>query len=196
LLTLIDDQKDRATDWEIATLLRGLRRSYRLPASGGPLLLRIARSKKRNWYVRQQAISCIGWFQLRAEARTLVASFDGEWDDEVRRSILPLSYLLDPAFENAWLGDLARDESPRVARMANFLLALRTDRDLAAQHLRRFLSPDEVFLVDNAWRLYQIRQNPEPAVKTQLSATLARFAPNRSPSVRAHLRALSVDRTR
>jgi len=189
LLCLIDEQKDRATDWELATLLRGLRRSHRLPAVGTPLLLSIARAKKRNWYVRQQAACCIGWFQLRTEARTLVASFEREGDDEVRRSLVPLSYLLDPAFETLWLGDLARDESPRVSRMANFLLALRTDRELAARHLRRFYSPDEVFLVDNVWRLYQIRHNP--AVAVQLAATLTRFGPITNLAVRAHIRCLS-----
>lgn len=122
LARLIDERREKATDWEVALLLRSLRQAHRLPTFGVNLISSISRSRRCNWYVRQQAICGIGWFSLERSLRSLVLGFEHEWDDEVKRAIVAQSFLLDSAFEVAWLTELARTEPVSVSRMANFLL--------------------------------------------------------------------------
>lgn len=191
LLEILDRRRDVATDWELAMMLRTFRRARILPPGAGSILLELATRKSRNWYVRQQAICCIGWFRLERQARTLIAACDREWDDEVRRSIVTLSFLLDVGVERNWLAECARDLSQPVSRMANFLLALRSDAALASEHIKRFSSPNEIFMVDNAWRLYHSRLNQEPGVQARFARALQRLETlAANPHVRAHIEVL------
>jgi hypothetical protein len=128
----------------------------------------LAQSKNTNWYVRQQAILTLGWFSLSREIRQLSAILFTEWDEEVRRAILPVLCLLPPSEENLLVSRASRDESPKVSRMANFLLTLRDDATLAQASLKQFIKPNEIFFCDNFWKLYQIKRNPERNTRDML----------------------------
>jgi hypothetical protein len=68
----------------------------------------------------------------------------------------------------------ARDLSPKVSRMANFLRNLRRDPAVAQPMLKQFYGPNEAFFADNFWKLYQVRWVPEAGTKEMAKKTLER----------------------
>ena len=151
----------------------------------------MAHLKSENWYVRQQAILSIGWFHLAPEANGLLKVLFTEWDEEVRRSIATLSFM-SPNTEVVVLEQVARDLSPKVSRMGNFLLRLREDHDLARFNLKKFREPNKVFFVDGYWRLYQIARNPDNGVQRQLADIITRTDSQPwGQFAKRHIRALS-----
>jgi len=175
--TMLERQRRTATDWELAQFLRVFRRMKHLPSDGAAVLRFFSHSKTANWYVRQQAILAIGWFSLKAEAQGLARILDTEWDDEVRRSILTILFLLPHDEERRIIRRAARDLSPKVSRMANFLLQLRKDPLIAQQMLKQFYGPNEQFFGDNFWKLYQVRWVRDAATKQMAAKSLQRSRP-------------------
>jgi hypothetical protein len=126
------------------------------------------------------------------EVRHLGRVLFTEWDEEVRRAILTVIFLLGPAEENSLLRMASRDQALKVSRMANYLLTLRENAALALASLKQFNQPNEVFFSDNFWKLYQIRCNPDRNTQDKLRQVLAKTATKLSGSfVRQHLRELS-----
>src|ERR1039458_9255044 len=82
----------------------------------------------------------------RPNLRRMAPVLDPTRDDEVRRAILTVLFLLPHDEERAALRRASRDLSPKVSRMANYLLHLRKDSLLAQQMLKQFHGPDESFL--------------------------------------------------
>jgi len=187
-------QKFRATDWEIAQFARCCRRLKHLPDLVRRTLSSLAQSKNSNWYVRQQAVLALGWLRLSREARQLARVLFTEWDEEVRRAILTVVFLLPSAEENALLRQASRDEAPKVSRMANYLLTLREDSTLALATLKQFTKPNEIFFCDNFWKLYQIKRNIDRNTQLSLARVLASTSIQlMGKFVRQHLRALSAN---
>ena len=174
IVSMLSRQRRRATDWEVAQFLRSFRQMNSFPAETPALLRTMAHSKTTNWYVRQQAILTIGWFRMIPEARSLSRILDTEWDDEVRRGILTILFLLSRDEERELLSRASRDLSPKVSRMANYLLQLRADRSLAEMSLRQFKEPNDIFFCDSFWRLYQIRWNEQQRVREMASGVLTK----------------------
>jgi len=173
---VLASQRGRGTDWEVAQFVRCCRRLKHFPRGIQRTLESLAQSKSANWYVRQQAILTIGWLRLISEARRLARILFSEWDEEVRRAILPTLFLLPRVEEDGLLHQACRDEAIKVSRMANYLLALREDSNLALATLKQFTQPNEIFFSENFWKLYQIKHNPDANTKTKLQATLAKAA--------------------
>ncbi len=161
MIAMLSRQRKTATDWEIAQFLRVCRRMRHIPAGGAGVFRSIAHSKNANWFVRQQAILTIGWFRLASEARALARLLATEWDDEVRRAIVAILFLLAPKEESQLLRRSSRDLAVKVSRMSNYILRLRTDAALAQSSLRQFKEPNEVFFADCFWRLYQTKWNKD-----------------------------------
>jgi hypothetical protein len=145
--------------------------SYLPPLANG-LFRSIAHSKNANWFVRQQAILTIGWFCLASEARALGRLLATEWDDEVRRAIIAVLFLLAPMEEKQVLRRSSRDLAVKVSRMSNYALRLRSDAQFAQAAMKQFKQPNEVFFADCFWRLYQIRWNKDPNTKRMLNRIL------------------------
>lgn len=172
LIAVLDRQRQTATDWELAQFLRVSRRMRYLPPPAAGLLRSIAQSKSANWFVRQQAILTIGWFCLFTEVRALGRLLATEWDDEVRRAIITVLFLLPPAEENQLLRRSSRDLSVKVSRMSNYALRLRTDAQFAQASMKQFKQPNEVFFTDCFWRLYHIRWNKDRNTRRMLDKIL------------------------
>lgn len=188
---MFEHQFKTATDWESAQFLRVFRRMTCMPDDFSNRLLVLCRSQRTNWYVRQQAILNVGWFWLEAEAKQLAEILDSEWDDEVRRAVLTVLFLLPHDEERSILRRASRDLSPKVSRMANFILRLRKDSSLAQQTLKQFYGPNEVFFGDNFWKLHQVRWVRDVNTRKVCSKVLARSRDIlTSPLARKHLRAL------
>lgn len=186
-------QRERATDWELAQFGRCCRRVRHFPRGLDRTLESLAQSKSANWYVRQQAILTIGWLRLTNEARHLARILFSEWDEEVRRAILPILFLLPTAEENELLHQASRDEAIKVSRMANYLLALREGPTLAIPALKQFTQPNEAFFSDNYWKLYQIRHNPDANTRGKLQAVITRTALDLTGKYnKQHVRSLSA----
>ena len=192
LAQILAAQKWRATDWEIAQFVRCCRRMKHLPGLAQRTLNSLAQSKNSNWYVRQQAVLALGWLRLPGEIRQLGRILFSDWDEEVRRAILTVTFLLPDTEGDVLVRRASRDEAPKVSRMANYLLALRENATLALAALKQFTEPNEIFFCDNFWKLYQIKRNTDH--NTQLAfqrvldktstVLLGKFA-------KQHLRALS-----
>ena len=172
LITMLKRQRHIATDWELAQFLRVSRRMRHLPTEAVGVFRSITHSISANWLVRQQAILTIGWFHLKSEARALGRLLDSEWDDEVRRAIITVLFLLDTQTEKQLLIRSSRDLATKVARMSNYSLKLRVDPQLAQSSLKQFKNPNEVFFADSFWRLYQIRWNTEKNTRLLLLKVL------------------------
>jgi hypothetical protein len=189
--TMLDLQRRAATDWEVVQFVRFLRRMRSLPAPARNVLRFLSQSKNVNWYVRQQAILTIGWFSLAPEATALSKMLSTEWDDEVRRSILTILFLLPHDEERKLLRQSSRDLSPKVSRMGNFLRELRRNSTLAVQMLKQFYGPNEVFLADNFWKLYQLRWVREATTKQAANRVLLRSKSKLNSKIQQkHLNAL------
>jgi len=174
LIAILSRQRPTATDWELAQFLRMSRRMRYLPPVAIALFRSIAHSKSANWFVRQQAILTIGWFCLASEARALGRLLSTEWDDEVRRAIITVLFLLPPKEENQLLRRSSRDLAVKVSRMSNYTLRLRTDPQFAQASMKQFKQPNEVFFTDCFWRLYQIRWNKEGNTRRMLNRIVDR----------------------
>lgn len=168
--------RGRATDWELSQFVRCCRRLKHLPKGLHRTLESLAQSKSENWYVRQQAVLTIGWLRLTNESRHLARVLFSEWEEEVRRAILTILFLLPKADEDKLLHQAARDEAIKVSRMANYLLALRSDVTLALAALKQFTQPNEIFFSENFWKLYQISLNPDANTQTKLGTVLTNSA--------------------
>ena len=191
--TMFERQLKPATDWECAQFLKATRRMKWLPNNLRARLIALCQSRTTNWYVRQQAILNISWFCLDAEAKTLGEMLDSEWDDEVRRAILTTLFLLPHDEERAIIRRASRDLSPKVSRMANFLLRLRRDSSLAQQTLKQFYGPNEVFFCDNFWKLHQIRWVRDKDTLKVCSRVMKRsLGVLTGPFARKHLNALKL----
>jgi hypothetical protein len=190
LNTVMAIQKGRATDWEIAQFVRCCRRLKHFPQRLDRTLESLAQSKSANWYVRQQAVLTIGWLRLINETRHLGQILFSEWDEEVRRAILPILFLLPKADEDSLLLRASRDEAIKVSRMANYLLALRERPDLALATLKQFTQPNEIFFADNFWKLYQVRHNPNANTKAKLQGILTKTFELVGRFAREHLKAI------
>jgi hypothetical protein len=192
LIGFLKLQRSRATDWELAQFVRCCRRLRHLPPEARNLLSAIAQAKSSNWYVRQQAVLTLGWMGFRAEIRALTRVLFTEWEDEVRRAILTTLFLVSESDEKRLLIQASQDETLKVVRMANYLLALRRDANLALQALKQFRTPNEIFFSDNFWKLYQIRHNQDQNTRTAfvrvVSTTKAHL---KGQFCRSHLRTLS-----
>ena len=152
----------------------------------------LAQSKSANWYVRQQAVLTIGWLRLTNEVRHLSRILFSEWDEEVRRAILPTLFLLPREEEDGLLHQACRDEAIKVSRMANYLLALRENPNLALATLKQFTQPNDIFFSENFWKLYQIRHNADANTRVKLQATLAKTALDLAGKYnRQHIKSLS-----
>jgi Reverse transcriptase (RNA-dependent DNA polymerase) len=173
LISMLVRQRPTATDWELAQFLRIARRMRHLPPAAPALFRSIAHSKSANWFVRQQAILTIGWFALSPEIRSLGKLLSTEWDDEVRRAIITVLFLLPQNDENQLLRRCSRDLAVKVSRMANYAIRLRRDAQFAKSSLKQFKEPNEVFFADCFWRLYQIRWNKETNTRKMLNRTSA-----------------------
>lgn len=183
--------RGRATDWEIAQFARSCRRLRHFPRGIERTLESLAQSKSANWYVRQQAVLTIGWLQLTTEVRHLADIVFSEWDEEVRRAILPVLFLLPKREEDKILQQASRDEAVKVSRMANYLLALRDNPGLALPALKQFTEPNEVFFSENFWKLYQIRHNADRNTRAKLDRVIEQTARELSGRfARAHIRRL------
>ena len=172
LMVMLNRQRQTATDWELAQFLRVSRRMSYLPPLANGLFRSIAHSKNANWFVRQQAILTIGWFCLASEARALGRLLATEWDDEVRRAIIAVLFLLSPMEEKQVLRRSSRDLAVKVSRMSNYALRLRSDAQFAQAAMKQFKQPNEVFFADCFWRLYQIRWNKDHNTKRMLNRIL------------------------
>ena len=193
LARILTAQRLRATDWEVAQFARCCRRLKHLPDLVRRTLNSLAQGKNSNWYVRQQAVLALGWLRLSGEVRHLARILFTEWDEEVRRSILTVMFLLPAAEEDALLRRASRDEAQKVSRMANYLLALREDATLALATLKQFTQPNEIFFCDNFWKLYQIKRNTDHNTQLALQRTLGTTSAElRGKFARLHLRALSA----
>jgi hypothetical protein len=193
LAKILAAQKWRATDWEVAQFVRCCRRLRHLPREAARTLNSLAQSKNSNWYVRQQAVLALGWLRLRVEVRQLARILFSEWDEEVRRAILTVMFVLPTQEEDVLLRQASRDETLKVSRMANYLLALREDPTLALPTLKQFTQPNEVFFCDNYWKLYQIKRNIDHNTQLALQRVLAKTSSELvGKFVRQHLRALSA----
>jgi hypothetical protein len=189
---MLNLQRRAATDWEIVQFIRFLRHMRSLPIEAVNVLRFLSQSKTANWYVRQQAILTIGWFCLSSEARALSQKLNTEWDDEVRRAILTILFLLPHDDERKLLRQASRELSPKVSRMANFLLELRRNPVLAQQMLKQFYGPNDVFFADNFWKLYQLRWVRDTNTKQAADRVLTRSkATLTSNYQRRHLKALA-----
>jgi hypothetical protein len=163
-----------------------------LPDLGRKTLNSLAQSKNSNWYVRQQSVLALGWLRLFVEVRNLARILFTEWDEEVRRAILTVMFLLPATEEDALLRKASRDEAPKVSRMANYLLALREDVTLALATLKQFTEPNEIFFCDNFWKLYQIKRNANRNAHITLQRVLAKTSVHLvGKFARQHLRVLS-----
>jgi len=192
LARILAAQKSRATDWEIAQFVRCCRRMKHLPSLAQRNLNSLAQSKNSNWFVRQQAVLSLGWLRLSGEVRQLCRILFSEWDEEVRRAILTVMFLLPRSEEDVLLRGASRDEAPKVSRMANYLLALREDATLALATLKQFTKPNEAFFCDNFWKLYQIKRNTDQNTQLALQRILGKTSADLvGQFVRKHLRALS-----
>lgn len=172
LIAMLRRQRPTATDWELAQFLRVSRRMRHLPPGATALFRSIAYSKSANWFIRQQAILTIGWFCLSSEAGTLGRLISTEWDDEVRRAIITVAFLLPQREENQLLRRSSRDLCIKVSRMSNYALRLRTDAHFAQASMKQFKQPNEVFFADCFWRLYQVRWNRENNTRRMLDRTI------------------------
>jgi Reverse transcriptase (RNA-dependent DNA polymerase) len=191
-LKLLERQRKTATDWELAQFLRTFRRMNYLPPDAKTTLRFLSQSKALNWYVRQQAVLTIGWFCLTTEAYRLSGILDTEWDDEVRRAILTILFLLPHEEERKAIRRAARDLSPKVSRMANFLLQLRRDTSIARPMLKQFYGPNEVFFGDNFWKLYQVRWVRDETTRAMAARSIERSLPILTGHfAKIHLRALA-----
>lgn len=192
VVAMLSRQRGKATDWETAQFLRTCRRMRHLPPEIPSRLNSLAQAKGSNWYVRQQAILTISWLRLISETRQLCALISTEWDDEVRRAIVAIAFLLGTPREDELLKRASRDQSAKVSRMANYLLELRDNSELAKATLKQFRQPDEVFFCDNFWKLYQIRWNDEPNTANMFQRILERSQSRlRGRFVREHIQGLS-----
>jgi len=192
LAAMLAAQKSSATDWEVAQFARCCRRLKHLPELARRTLNSLAQSKNSNWYVRQQAVLALGWLRLTVEVRHLARILFTEWDEEVRRAILTVIFVLPAGDEDALLRKASRDEALKVSRMANYLLALRENATLALATLKQFTEPNEIFFSDNFWKLYQIKCNTERNVRTALRRILTKTSTKLSGKfARQHIRALS-----
>jgi hypothetical protein len=169
LIAMLGRQRSTATDWELAQFLRVARRMRYLPPEAPALFRSIAYSQSTNWFVRQRAILTIGWFCLSSEARVLGRVLSTEWDDEVRRAIVTVVFLLSPDEERQLLRRSSRDLATKVSRMSNYALRLRSDAQFAQASLKQFKQPNEVFFTDCFWRLYQIRWNKDNNTRHMLN---------------------------
>jgi hypothetical protein len=172
VVAMLSRQRKAATDWEIAQFLRVCRRMGHVPSNAAGVFRSLAHSKNANWFVRQQAILTIGWIQLASEARRLAHLLTTEWDDEVRRAIVAILFLLPSKEENLLLRRSSRDLAVKVSRMSNYILRLRTDAPLAQASLKQFKEPNEVFFADCFWRLYQVRWNKDHNTRKMLQKVL------------------------
>lgn len=191
LAKALSAQKWRATDWEVAQFVRCCRRMKHLPSEAVRTINSLAQSKNSNWYVRQQAILALGWLHCGAEVKRLTLILFTEWDEEVRRAILPAVFLLPMKEEDALLRRASRDETSKVSRMANYLLELRENATLALATLKQFAQPNEAFFCDNFWKLYQIKRNNDHNTQSKLQSVLSKAASLPGQFSRWHLRALS-----
>lgn len=169
LISMLVRQKPTATDWELAQFLRISRRMRYLPPEAPGVFRSVAHSKSANWFVRQQAVLTIAWFGLSPEARSLAKLLSTEWDDEVRRAIVTILFLLPQNDETQLLRRCSRDLAVKVSRMSNYAIRLRGDAQFAKSSLKQFKEPNEVFFTDCFWRLYQIRWNKESNTKRMLN---------------------------
>jgi hypothetical protein len=192
LARVLTTQRFRATDWEVAQFARCCRRMNHLPDLARRTLNSLAQSKSSNWYVRQQAVLALGWLGLSGEVRQLARILFTEWDEEVRRAILTVIFLLPSTEEDELLKQASRDETLKVSRMANYLLALRENPTLALATLKQFTKPNVVFFCDNFWKLYQIRRNTDKNTQSVLKRTLVDTSAELAGKFpRRHLRLLS-----
>jgi hypothetical protein len=100
-------------------------------------------------------------------------------------------FLLPKVEEDGLLHQACRDEAIKVSRMANYLLALREDANLALATLKQFTQPNEIFFSENFWKLYQIRHNPDANTRAKLQATLSKTALDLAGKYsREHIRSL------
>ena len=105
--------------------------------------------------MRQQAVLTLGWLCLSREVEALASILFSEWDEEVRRSILTVLFMMKPREEVKLLSAALRDDAPKVSRMANYLISLREDSTLAQAALKQFNEPNEVFFSDARCKLRQ-----------------------------------------
>lgn len=188
LIAMLRQQRPTATDWELAQFLRSARRMRYLPPGALALFRSIAHSKSANWFVRQQAILTIAWFRLSTEARALGRLLSTEWDDEVRRAIVTVLFLLPPIEEKQLLRRSSRDLAVKVSRMSNYALRLRSDAQFGRASLKQFKQPNEVFFADCFWRLYQVRWNKDKNTRRMLDRIVDESLGVLSKYAKIHLR--------
>ena len=129
-------------------------------------LLEIVGTKRRHWYVKVQAVNTIFYYGVgllkESHFKKIISSRN---ERQIRRAalvLLPLVYSRDSTIEK--LSQYAKALDVNLSRMANFLLALGEDKELALAHLRKFSQPNYVFLGDQIWRLWFIRLHQDKVV--------------------------------
>ncbi|MDP8261702.1 MAG: RNA-directed DNA polymerase [Candidatus Ancaeobacter aquaticus] len=140
-------------------------------------IVEVARSKERHWYVKVQAISTLFYYGIGYLRETHLRDFISKrHHKQVRRAsmvLLPLLFKKDEVLKR--LDDYAGELNVTVSRMANFLLALVEDKEIAISHLRRFTTPNFIFLTDQIWRLWFISLNEKPDVRKKFDSTIKKL---------------------
>ena len=119
------------------------------------LIRQIARSSRKHWYVRCQAILFLGQLELRKDSlSTLRRLYETESHSEIRRALVAPLCQLEPGKLDGFLREIVFDIDPKISRLARMLIYLREREDRAKEVVNDiFRDFEESKLMD---RFYQV----------------------------------------
>jgi len=137
-------------------------------------LLGILNEKSWHWYVKVQTINTIFFYGIgllrENHFSKFIVSKNKEYVRKTSLILLPLIYSKKDTMDK--LNKYAKELDINISRMANFLIALTRDKNLALAHLRKFSQPNYVFVGDQIWRLWFIGLNYDPDVVIKFDSIL------------------------
>lgn len=176
VFTILASQKKRLLlyNYQLAFLLTVFRNCKKQDKKIFKSLLEIFDEKERHWYVKVQAINTLFYYGIGLLREKHFGKFISSKNERYVRKIalilLPLTYSKKDTMDK--LNKYAKELDVSVSRMANFLIALTRDKNLALTHLRKFNQPNYVFVGDQIWRLWFIGLNDNPDVVKKFDLTL------------------------
>ena len=161
-------------NYQLALLLTVFRNCKKQDKKIFKSLLEIIDEKERHWYVKVQTVNTVFYYGIGLLREKHFGKFiSSKNEGYIRKTaliLLPLIYSRNDTMKK--LNKCAQELDVNVSRMANFLIRLTTDKNLALTHLRKFSQPNYVFVGDQIWRLWFIGLNNNPDVVRKLDSIL------------------------
>ena len=159
------------------------------------MLLDLTNNNNSHWYTRIQGINSVFYlgpdFLKKSQVKFL---YDRKQHSSIRRSAMILLPLFCTEGECiSLLQKYARDLNGAVSRMANYLLELMRDNNLAKNTTKKFFSLNYIFLSDQIWRLWFIASNRDKGVRDSLQILLKKIEEEyrNYPVIRNHVQLIN-----